>query len=74
MNTRPMSFSDRQHFVQCLAETRNLSLACASGERPDSELQKRCENLIGAIDGVVGELIGDESYLQVKEHPSRSWG
>ena len=73
MNTRPMSFSDRQHFVQCLAETRNLSIACAMGERHDSDLRKRCEGLTLAIDAVVGELVGDESYLRVKDHPPR-WG
>ena len=38
--TRPFSFSDRQHFVQCLAIVRNLSIACALGERPDSDLRK----------------------------------
>jgi hypothetical protein len=73
MQPRPMSFSDRQHFVQCLAEARNLSLACAEGERHDSGLRKQCEKLTLAIDGVIGELVGDESYLQVKEHPPR-WG
>jgi hypothetical protein len=73
MNTRPMSFSDRQHFIQCLAETRNLSIACARGEHSDSELRRRCETLTAAIDGVVGELVGDESYLALKD-PSRHWG
>jgi hypothetical protein len=73
MNTRPMSFSDRQFFLQSLAECRNLAIACEAGERHDSELRKRCERLTMAIDGVVGELVGDESYLRVKDHPSR-WG
>ena len=69
---RPMSFSDRQYFLQSLAECRNLSVACATGEHHDSELRKKCERLYLAIDEVVGELVGDSSYLHVKEHPSRA--
>jgi hypothetical protein len=69
-----MSLSDRQYFIQSMAECRNLSVACAAGERHDSELRKRCEHLTLAIDGVVGELVGDESYLRVKDHPSKHWG
>ena len=52
--TRPFSFSDRQHFVQCLAIVRNLSIACARGERPDSELGKRCDMLVTSVDDVMG--------------------
>jgi hypothetical protein len=69
-----MSLSDRQYFIQSMAECRNLSVACAAGEAHDSELRKRCEHLTLAIDGVVGELVGDESYLRVKEHPWKRWG
>jgi hypothetical protein len=50
----------------------NLSVACATGEHHDSELRKKCEKLYLAIDEVVGELVGDSSYLHVKEHPSRA--
>jgi len=74
MPTRPMSFSDRQFFIQCLAEARNLSVACESGEQHDSELRKKCEKLNLAIDAVVGELVGDEGYLRLKDISSRSWG
>lgn len=67
MITRPMSFSDRQFFIQSLAVARNLSVECANSERPDSELRKRCEELNAAVDGVVGELVGDASYLHLKD-------
>lgn len=72
--TRPMSFSERQHFIQCLAETRNLAIACGMGERTDSELRARCKDLLGAIDAVVGEIVGDSGYLHVKDHPAGGWG
>jgi hypothetical protein len=62
-----MSFSDRQLFVQSLAVARNLSVECERGEHHESELRKACENLNLAIDGVVGELVGDASYLQIKD-------
>ena len=67
---RPMSFSDRQFFIQCLAETRNLSAACAAGEQDGSDLQTRRDALNLAIDGLMGELVGDASYLRIKDHPS----
>ena len=67
-----MSFSDRHYFIQALAECRNLSVACATGERHDSDLRKKCEKLYLAIDEVVGELVGDSSYLRVKDYPSRA--
>lgn len=66
---RPMSFSDRQHFIQSLAECRNLSVACGQGEYRESLLRTRCEELIKAIDHVAGELVGDASYLRIKELP-----
>jgi hypothetical protein len=69
---RPMPFSDRQYILQSLAECRNLSVACATGERFDSELRKTCEKLYLAIDEVVGELVGDSSYLRVREWPGRA--
>lgn len=68
---RPFSFSDRQHFVQCLAITRNLSIACARGERPDSELRKRCDLLVTAVDDLMGELVGDSAYLRIEEGSRR---
>ena len=40
------------------------------GELHNSELRKRCERLTLAIDSIVGELVGDESYLRVKDHPA----
>lgn len=68
---RPFSFSDRQHFVQCLAIVRNLSVACARGERPESELRKRCDMLVTSVDDLMGELVGDAAYLQT-QNPSRA--
>jgi hypothetical protein len=62
---RPMSFSDRQHFIQTLAVCRNLSITCGQGEHRDSALQMRCKKLIDAIDGVAGELVGDANYFKV---------
>jgi len=64
-----MSFSDRQRFIQALAECRNLSVACASAEHHGSDLRKGCEKLYLAIDEVIGELVGDSSYLRIKNHP-----
>ncbi|QIG47279.1 hypothetical protein G5V57_05765 [Nordella sp. HKS 07] len=70
--TRPFSFSDRQHFVQCLAIVRNLSIACAMGERPDSELGKRCNMLVTSVDDVMGELVGDSAYFHVQDGANRA--
>jgi hypothetical protein len=69
---RPFSFSDRQHFVQCLAITRNLSIACSRGERPDSELRKRCDVLVTAVDDLMGELVGDTAYFHEHESSNRA--
>jgi len=69
---RPFSFSDRQHFVQCLAIARNLSIACGRGERPDSELRKRCDLLVSAVDDVMGELVGDAAYFHMHENSNRA--
>ncbi len=69
---RPMSFSDRQQFIQSLAVCRNLSIACERGECHDSELRKRCEELIAAIDNVASELVGDASYFQIVDVQSRA--
>ncbi len=67
---RPMSFSDRQYFVQTLAECRNLSIACETAQSHDTELRRRCEGLIAAVDSVAGELVGDDAYFKVVEvHP-----
>ena len=68
---RPMSFSDRQHFIQSLAVCRNLSIVCESGEHHDSELRKRCEELIASVDGLAGELVGDASYFHIVDVQSR---
>lgn len=67
MAERPMSFSDRQYFIQSLAVARNLSVECSNGEREGSELHQRCREMNTAIDAVVGELVGDASYLHLKE-------
>ena len=67
---RPMSFSDRQHFIQSLAVARNLAIACGLAEERDSPLKLECRKLIFAIDGVAGELVGDPSYLQIKDMPA----
>ena len=69
---RPMSFSDRQQFVQVLAVCRNLAVACGQGEYRDSLLQTRCLELIKSIDGVAGELVGDSNYLKVVDVQSRA--
>jgi hypothetical protein len=69
---RPFSFSDRQHFVQCLAVTRNLSIACGGGEPPDSDLRKRCDMLVSAVDVLMGELVGDAAYFHVHENSNRA--
>jgi hypothetical protein len=69
---RPFSFSDRQHFVQCLAIVRNLSVACARGEGAQSELRKRCDMLAVAIDDLMGELVGDSAYLRVENGSNRA--
>jgi len=69
---RPFSFSDRQHFVQCLAIVRNLSIACAMGERPESELRKRCDRLIASVDDMMGELVGDSAYLHIENAPKQA--
>jgi hypothetical protein len=68
--SRPFSFSDRQHFVQCLAVVRNLSVACARGEKPESELRKRCDMLVSSVDEVMGELVGDAAYFHIKDTPN----
>lgn len=70
--TRPFSFSDRQHYVQCLAIVRNLSIACALGERPDSDLGKRCTLLVTSIDDVMGELVGDSAYFHEHDESNRA--
>jgi len=72
MRLHPMSFSDRQLFIQTLAQARNLAIECEHGESHASDLRKRCEELCTAIDGVVGELVGDASYLHVKEVQHRA--
>ena len=69
---RPMSFSDRQLFVQELAIVRNLSFACIDGEREDSALGGRCQELVAAIDNLMGELVGDMAYFHVEDFPQRA--
>ncbi len=64
---RPMSFSDRQHFVQELAVTRNLAIACGIGEERDSPLKEHCRKLILAIDEVSREIVGDPSYPHLRD-------
>ncbi|MFT3986287.1 hypothetical protein [Aestuariivirga sp.] len=63
----PMSFSDRQYFVDGLATVRNLASECGRGEHPKgSPLQDRCFALITAVDGVMAELLGDHSFSNVR--------
>lgn len=69
---RPMSFSDRQQFVQALAVCRNLAVACGQGEYRESLLQTRCLELIKSIDGVAGELVGDANYFKVIDVQTRA--
>jgi hypothetical protein len=69
---RPMSFSDRQQFVQALAVCRNLAVACGQGEYRESLILSRCHDLIKSIDGVAGELVGDSSYFQIVEVQTRA--
>ena len=70
--TRPMSFSDRQQFVQALAVCRNLAVACGRGEHRESLLQTRCLELVKSIDGVAGELVGDASYFKIVDIKTRA--
>jgi len=70
----PVSDHDVQAFLQSLAECRNLCVACATGERRDTELHKKCETLVLAIDAVVIELIGDASYLDLSAGSPRARG
>ena len=72
MRSRPMSFSDRQAYLQLLAQTRNFTIECERGEAHASDLRRRCETLCQAIDGVVGELVGDASYLRVQDMQQRA--
>lgn len=72
MRQRPMSFSDRQYYLQILYQARNLSIECERGEGHDTPLSKRCEELCASIDRVVGELVGDASYLRVEDIQQRA--
>ncbi len=74
MSMGPRSVDDRQAFLQTLAECRNLCIACATGERRDKELRKRCETLVLAIDGVVVELLGEAGYLDLNVRSPRARG
>ena len=60
-----MSFSDRQHFSQTLAQARNLAIACEQTQPHSSLLRTRCESFIQRIDDVAHELVGDASYFKV---------
>jgi len=51
---------------------RNLSIACAMGERPESELRKGCDTLTASVDDVMGELVGDSAYLHIENGPNRA--
>ncbi|MGE4249029.1 MAG: hypothetical protein AB7F09_06550 [Parvibaculaceae bacterium] len=63
----PMTFSERQHFIQILAQARNLSIACERSEPHGSPLRKRCEGIIRRVDDVAQELVGDAGYFHVIE-------
>ncbi len=62
-----MSFSERQHFIQILAQARNLSIACERSDPHRSLLRRRCEDIIRRIDDVAQELVGDAGYFKVIE-------
>jgi|GEM_PF-2257296 len=63
----PMSFSDRQYFVDERATVRNLASECGKGKHPKgSPLQDRCIALITAVDGLMAELLGDHSFSNVR--------
>jgi hypothetical protein len=62
---RPMSFSDRQHFIEALAQARNLGIACGRAETRESLLLIRCQALIRHIDAVREKLIDDAGYAQL---------
>lgn len=64
---RSMSFSERQYFIQTLAQARNLAIACERLEPHSSQLRRRCEDVIHRIDGVAHELVGDAGFLNVIE-------
>jgi hypothetical protein len=36
------------------------------GERPESDLRKHCDALVSSIDDVMGELVGDKTYLHIE--------
>jgi hypothetical protein len=63
----PMTFSERQQFIQTLAQARNLSIACKRSEPYSSPLRKRCEDIIRRIDDVAQELVGDAGFFKVIE-------
>ena len=56
MRRRPMVSSDRQLFLAALAQARIFASRCEEGERHDSSLRRRCEDLLVAIDRLAAEL------------------
>jgi hypothetical protein len=46
--------------------------SCGRSERPDSELRKRCDMLVSAVDDVMGELVGDAAYFHMHENSNRA--
>lgn len=63
----PMTFSERQRFIQTLAQARNPSIAFERSKPPSSSLQRRCEDIIRCIDDVAQELVGDAGLFKVIE-------
>ena len=63
---RPM-VSDRQHFIQTLAQARNLAIDCGRAEQRDSPLRAHCERIIHRIDDVAEKLVDDAGYFKVIE-------
>ena len=64
-NLQPLSFSDRQRFIEALAQARNLGIACGRGETRESLLLNRCQALIRHIDTVREKLINDAGYAHL---------
>ena len=59
---QPLSFSDRQRFIETLAQARNLCIACGRADTRESLLLNCCHALIRSIDSVREKLIDDAGY------------
>ena len=64
-NLQPLSSSDRQRFIEALAQARNLGIAWGRAETRESLMLNRCGALIRHIDAVQEKLIDDTGYAQL---------